>query len=412
MYLAEVEIIRGQGMAEIKRKIVIVGGGTAGTPIMNHLARKIGGENIVLIEPSENHYYQPLWTLVGAGMIPRKDTVRSQNQFVPAKVEWVRDYASEFFPHENVVITRAGQRIQYEYLIVAPGIQIDYDKIVGLKETLGKNGVCCNYNFDVVDYTWEAIRNLKEGRALFTSPPMPIKCAGAPQKIMWLAEAYFRDQGRRDKIQVEYMAAGASIFGVAKYRMALEKLLGERSLKTQFRVNLVAIDGKNKKAIFRNLDTGVEHEESFDMIHVVPPMSAPDFVAKSPLANAEGWVDVDKFSLQHNKYPNIYAVGDASSLPTSRTGAAIRKQAPVLIKNLLAAMNGKHQNSARYNGYCCCPLVLGHDQVMLAEFDYDGNPSETFPFNQAKPRWSMYILKRYILPIMYWRRMIWGYFKP
>lgn len=399
-------------MAELKRKVVIVGGGTGGTPVMNYLAREIGGENVLLIEPSEKHYYQPLWTLVGAGLIRREDTVRDQQDFVPADVTWIKDFVTEFFPEKNELLTKSGQRIGYEYLVVAPGIQINYHLVEGLKETLGKNGVCTNYSYDQVEYTWETLRNLKKGRALFTFPASPIKCAGAPQKIMWLTEAYLRDQGLRDDVKVVYMSAGQAIFGVPRYRTALEKLVAERQVETNFKQNLVAIDGQKKLATFKHIETGELRVESFDMIHVVPPMSAPDFIKRSPLANAEGWIDVDKFTLRHNKYSNIFALGDASSLPTSRTGAAIRKQAPVMLENLIKVMNGDGELTGKYNGYSSCPLVLGHDRVMLAEFDYDGNPTETFPVNQAQPRWDMYLLKRYVLPQMYWRRMIWGYFKP
>lgn len=133
------------------------------------------------------------------------------------------------------------------------------------------------------------------------------------------------------------------------------------------------------------------------MIHVTPPQSAPDFIRKSKLANETGWVDIDKNTLQHNRYPNIFSIGDASSLPTSKTGAAIRKQAPILVANLLAALH-KKKAVKQYDGYTSCPLVTGYGKLVLAEFDYQNQPKETFPFDQSKERWSMYQLKNMFCP--------------
>ncbi len=295
----------------------------------------------------------------------------------------------------------------YDYLIVCPGIQIDWNKVEGLEETIGKNGVCSNYSYKTVESTWEFLQKTKEGRAIFTFPNTPIKCGGAPQKIMYLAEEYFREKGLRNKIEVEFASAGEKIFGVEKYRNSLEKIIKDRDIKTHFQINLEKIDGENKIAYFRDLKTNDLIEKSFSMIHVTPPMSAPDFIKNSPLRNAEGWVDIDPNSLRHKKYSNIFSLGDASSAPTAKTGAAIRKQAPVLIQNLLSHIDGK-ELLAKYNGYSSCPLVTGKGKLILAEFDYDGKPAETFPFDQSKERKSMYWLKKYLLPPIYWYGMLKG----
>lgn len=392
--------------------IVIVGGGTAGITVAARLCNRMSNPDVCIIEPSDKHYYQPLWTLVGGGAATREETERDEATLIPKKATWLRDAVVAFEPEQNLVVTREGKRIHYDHLIVAPGIQIDWHKIENLPAALGKDGVCSNYSYETVDSTWKFIREMKEGKAIFTNPNTPVKCGGAPQKIMWLAEHWFRKAGVRDKIDVVFASAGAKIFGVKKYADTLSRLVEERGVQTRFHHNLVALRPAKKEAVFQHTDPDTKAQEEvvmrYDMIHVTPPMSAPDFIKRSPLANAGGWVDVDKATLQHTRYANVWALGDASSLPTSKTGAAIRKQAPVLVANLLAAIAGQ-KGTATYDGYTSCPLVTGYGRLVLAEFDYDGKPAETFPFDQSKERYSMYLLKKYALPQMYWHGMLRGH---
>ena len=393
-------------MTSTKHEVLIVGGGTAGLSVAARLCNA-GVRDVAIIEPSDKHYYQPLWTLVGAGVFDKQVTERDEADYIPEGATWIRDAVASFDPGNNAVKTKSGQTIAYEYLVVAAGIQLDWDKIEGLRETLGKNGVVSNYAYETVHTTWEAMRSFTGGRALFTYPNTPIKCAGAPQKIMYLAEHAFRRQGVRDKSEVYYYCAGPRIFGVPKYRAALEKVIDDRGIETRFEHNLEAIDGAKKQAVFRNVATDERVSVGFDMIHVTPPQSSPKFIADSPLANAGGWVDVDKYTTQHTKYANVFSLGDCSSLPTSKTGAAIRKQAPVTTENLLAVRAGKAP-TARYDGYASCPLITGYGTCILAEFDYEGTPTETFDFDQAQERYSMYALKAYGLPKMYWHGMLRG----
>jgi sulfide:quinone oxidoreductase len=397
---------------KMHHQIVVVGGGAAGLSIAARLLRAPGIQDVAIIEPSDKHYYQPLWTLVGGGVAKREDSVRPMAGLIPKGVHWIQDAASEFFPEENRLTTRDGKDVGYDYLVVAPGLQIDWGKIKGLPEALGKNGVCSNYSYDTVNSTWENIRNFKGGTAIFTFPPPPIKCAGAPQKIMYLAEHYFRKQGIRDKSRVIYYCATPTIFSAPKYAAALiEQVVKPRNIDVHYKHSLVEIRGESKEAVIQNLDTGETFVQPYDMIHVVPPMSAPDFIKKSPLAGETGWVDVNKSTMQHVRYPNVFSLGDASSLPTSKTAAAVRAQGPILVKNLLEVMKGQ-QATADYDGYTSCPLVTGYGKLILAEFDYDLKPRETFPFDQAKERYSMYLLKRYVLPVIYWEGLVKGYKWP
>ena len=386
--------------------ILIVGGGTGGITVAARLANE-GVRDIALIEPSETHYYQPLWTLVGGGVFPKEVTARRTADFVPDGVTWIRDAAESFDPEKNTVKTQGGETLTYDYLVVAMGLKLDWHEVKGLEGHVGKDGICSNYSYQTVDSTWRFIRDFKGGDALFTFPKGPIKCGGAPQKIMWLAEHYFERQGIRDRCRISFCTHGASIFGVEKYRRALEKLVEARGIEMRTAHTLVEVRPSAREAVFHKHDTDEEVVLHYDLIHVTPPQSPPEVLKRSPLVNDDGYVEVDKYSLQHLRYPNVFSLGDCSSLPTSKTGAAVRKEAPVLVENLLAHREGRAL-TARYNGYTSCPLVTGYGRLILAEFDYDGNPVESFPFDQAQERYSMYALKAYALPEMYWHGMLRG----
>ncbi|WP_345947743.1 FAD/NAD(P)-binding oxidoreductase [Mucilaginibacter sp. PAMB04274] len=394
-------------------QILIVGGGNAGISVAAQLLRKKGDLMIGIIDPSEKHYYQPAWTLVGGGVFDINKTVRKEQDVIPEHADWIKDAVMEFQPENNSLTCASGAKLTYDYLVVAPGIQLDWHKIKGLKENLGKNGVCSNYTFETAPYTFKTLEKMGAGKAIFTAPSTPIKCGGAPQKIMYLAADFLRKHGLLKQSEVHFYSGGSIIFGVKKYAEALNKVVARYGIATHFGHNLVEIDGDKKIAYFETKngnDEVVRVAQEFDMIHATPPQSAPDFIKKSPLAvkdNPLGWVDLNKDTLQHNQFKNIFGCGDAGSTPNSKTGAAIRKQAPVLVKNLLALMNGK-QPAEKYNGYGSCPLVTGYGKLILAEFDYNNEPLETFPFDQGKERYSMWLLKTKVLPWLYWNKILKG----
>jgi sulfide:quinone oxidoreductase len=388
-------------------QVLIIGGGTAGISVAARLREAAPNLEVTLVDPAEHHDYQPLWTLVGAGVFPRAQSRRTMAEVIPAGVRWVKERAVSFEPTQRAVVLEGGDRWEYEQLVVAMGIQLDWDKIEGLKGNLGKHNICSNYAWETVESTWENFQRFKGGDAIFTIPPMPIKCAGAPQKIMWLFEDYVRKHGLRRQTRVHIYSAGAVIFGVEKYRKALERLIEQREVITHFKQNLVAVNAAKQEATFEHVETKQREVVGFDLLHISPPQSAPDVLKQSPLAGAGGWVEVDKHTMQHVRYPDVWSLGDCSSLPTSRTGAVIRKEAPILVENLLAARRGEPL-PGRYDGYASCPLVTGYGRVILAEFDYDGKPAESFPFDQSQERYSMYMLKAYGLPEMYWNGMLKG----
>lgn len=390
--------------------VLIVGGGSGGLGVAARLAAVLPPGSVAVVEPSETHYYQPLWTLVGGGVFPKEITARPEADYIPDGVVWIRDRVRGFDPTARVVETASGERLGYEQLVVALGIQLDWHKIDGAAEAVGKDGVCSNYRYDLVDSTWQTLDHVTAGNAIFTFPSTPVKCAGAPQKIMYLADEHLRRRGVRDQVPVIFASAGKGIFGVERYARSLRKVVAAKGIETRFRTELVAIRAGKREAVLRHLDEGTETAVPYGLLHVVPPQSAPDVIKQSPLASTTdplGWVEVDKYTLQHVRFPDVWSLGDCSSLPTSRTGAAIRKQAPVLVENLLAHREGRPL-AARYDGYASCPLVTGYGKLILAEFDYDGRPAESFPFDQSQERYSMWALKAYGLPEMYWNGMLRG----
>jgi sulfide:quinone oxidoreductase len=389
--------------------VAIVGGGSGGIAVAARLARAAKGlyGKIAILDPAEKHYYQPLWTLVGGGVARKEATERKMSALIPEGVDWLQDSVTDILPEENLLVTAKGMSVRYDYLVVAAGIHVAWEKIKGLRETLGKNGVCSNYSYDLVDSTWENIRDFSGGNAIFTQPNTPVKCGGAPQKIMYLAEEFFCKKAIRQHCQVIFASASPTIFAVKKYAATLDQVILRKQIITKFKRNLIEIKPDAKEAVFEHVETGELEVLPYSMIHVVPPMHAPPFIQKSPIADQAGWVDVDKYTLQHKRFADVFALGDCSNLPTSKTGAAIRKQAPVVAGNLLARMEGKPLPE-KYDGYTSCPLVTGYGNLVLAEFDYDLNPRETFWFDQSKERYSMYLLKKHVLPVMYWQGMMKG----
>lgn len=388
-------------------RIVVIGGGTGGISVAAKLCRALDEPDVAIIEPSPTHYYQPLWTLVGGGVVDREKSARPEAELIPDEASWIQSEVSELLPDEDGVRTADGREIGYDHLVVAPGLTLNWDAIEGLEGRLGRDGICSNYGYDECPQTWETISAFDGGTALFTMPAPPIKCAGAPQKIMYMADDTFRKKGIRDRSKVIYGSATPGIFAVKEYARTLNQVIERRGIETRYSHRLTAIRADEREAVFVDGD-GAEVVIGYEMIHVAPPQGPHEFVASSPLAGEGGWVEVDRATLRHPRYPNVYSLGDASSLPTSKTGAAVRGQAPVLVENLLATIADR-EPTASYDGYTACPLVTGYGKLVMAEFDYDLNPKPSFPLiDSAKERWSMYQLKRFGLPFLYWNGMMRG----
>ena len=452
-------------MKKESNKIVIVGGGTAGIGVAAML-RNEGMVDVSIIEPKNVHYYQPLWTLVGGGVKNNAESAKPMSDIVPSGVKWVQKAVNGFDPERNQVTLDDGSSLSYDYLVVAAGIQIDWyvclmsqgnvcslttcphyavisklsdshepciiivnfscslppqfrDKIPGVVEGLKQkdSGVVSVYDFSHCEKTWrefQALVDKPQKRLLFTMSPTAIKCAGAPQKIMWLLEDTLRDLGRRAEATIEFWTPAGAMFGVKHYSDQLADLAASRDVNTVYQRELVHVDVPHKLATFKDVKTGdIMPPEPYDLLHVAPHMSAPSFIKESPLANANGWLDVNPATLQSTKASNVFGIGDCTSTPNSKTAAAITSQAPVLVHNLAQAIDNKPLNGT-YHGYASCPLIVSKNKVILAEFGYGGKLMETFNPDTGKFPLSwigqdgaiqhrfFYFLKETFFPAAYW----------
>ncbi|WP_172327101.1 bifunctional protein tyrosine phosphatase family protein/NAD(P)/FAD-dependent oxidoreductase [Mangrovicoccus sp. HB161399] len=394
-------------------EVVIVGGGAAGISVAASLKSRMPQLGIAVIDPADIHYYQPGWTLVGGGVFEPDQTARTMGSLIPKGVHWIKSFAAAFEPGDNAVILDGCRVVKYKRLIVCPGLKLDWGKVEGLVETLGKNGVTSNYRYDLAPYTWELVQRLKRGRAIFTQPPMPIKCAGAPQKAMYLSGDHWFRTGALRNIDIQFMNAGGVLFGVKDYVPALMEYVQKYDAKLNFFHDLIRVDGPGKTATFKVAKPDEAPSEvtvEFDMMHVCPPQTAPDFIRVSPLADAAGWVDVDQITLRHKSYDNIWSLGDAMNAPNAKTAAAARKQAPVVAANVAADIEGRSP-AGGYDGYGSCPLTVERGKIVLAEFGYGGTLKPSFPswlVDGTKPTRAAWWLKERALPPIYWQAMLRG----
>lgn len=413
-----------------KTKIVIIGGGTGGIMVAARLKKIRAHVDITIVEPADTHWYQPAWTLVGAGTYDMKKTAKPMSELMPKGVIWVKDYATGFKPEENKISTAKNGELSYDFLVVSPGLVMNTSLIEGLTEALGHGVVCSNYTDP--EHTWEVIRNFNGGQAIFTQPVTPIKCGGAPQKIAYLAADYFRMHNTASRTKVSFVTPGSVIFGVKPIADRLMKVVQRYGIDFKPFYAPIKIDGPNRKITFKHIgpkdnlcvvnDDGstdfLPHPDEvtmdFDMLHLAPPQTAPKFIKESSLVNAAGWLDVNINTLQHVNYPNIFGLGDVAALPTAKTGAAIRKQVPVLIANLMHLIKHNTLDKKIYEGYSSCPLVTGYGKMILAEFNYkneftpDPKLKQILVFDSTKEDWRLWMLKKYGLPYLYWNKMMKG----
>lgn len=393
-----------------RHQILVVGGGSAGISVAARLLRK-GHSDVAVIEPSDMHYYQPLWTLVGGGQAKASTTARSEASVMPKGATWIRNAAATVDPDNNTVTCTDGATYSYDVLVVCPGIQLDWNRTEGLQDALGTDGVSSNYRYDLAPRMWEHIRDLRSGSAVFMMPSGPIKCAGAPQKIAYLASDYWRSQGVLDDIDVHLVVPTPRLFGIPAIADSLDVVAADYGITVHTSAEVTSVDAASHKVRVTGVGEGGPGTMlSYDVLHAVPRQSAPDWIKSSVLSTGDGggYVEIDKHTMQHVRYPNVFSLGDAGSSPNSKTGAAIRKQAPVVVDNIEDFLEGRPL-VAHYNGYGSCPIVTSSHSMLLAEFDYDLNLTPSFPLiNPTRPHRSFWYLKKYGLPFMYWNLMLKG----
>ena len=420
-------------------KIVIIGGGLAGISTAARLANTLSNPDITIVEPNPKSVsYQPGSTLVAAGIYTKTDIDYDTKDFLPSGVTLLKDKAIDFNPEANKVALESGETLTYDFLIIAAGLALDYGAIKGLEEigdaytvgdaskilkVFGDSGITSVYNVDSAVAMWEQtqkfIQKAKNGqkvKGVFTDPNTAIKCGGAPKKVMYLTNARLNEANARANAELAFYADSGKLFGVKEYADAIEKQFIARDMKWNFNHNLAAVDIAKKVAIFDKhwqekgaYDKDLEEYEiinkhenvevSFDLLHITPPQKAPTEIGKSAVGSAKGWIPVDKETLQHVKYKNIFSLGDIAAVPMGKTGGSVRKQYKVLVDNLVAVMEGK-EPTAKYGGYTVCPLITDIGKVMLAEFDWTAKPTPSFPLDPTQERYIWWLLKVYLLKPM------------
>jgi len=390
------------------KRVVVVGGGSAGISTAARLS-KSSDIDVTLVDGSKKHYYQPIWTLVGGGLYNFSDSERTMRSVIPKNVNHVDSNVRAFFPDQNKIETENGE-LNYDALVIATGIELAFDQIEGAQDALENDPRCVsNYSPVFVNNTYPAIQSFTGGNAVFTQPPQPFKCAGAPQKIMWIANDIWTE--KKINANIEMHTAAPSIFGVAKYANELNKLVKARNVNLNTESNWCGIDHTKSEAYFKQMKDGTILTVPYDFIHVTPPQRPISVLREAgDDLTVGGFVAVNKNTMQHDKYSNIFSLGDCSNIPTSRTAAAIAAQHKIVAENIQKFFKNQSLNNS-YNGYTSCPLVTSRNTVMLAEFDYDGKPQETFFFDQGKNRKSMFLLKKHFFTKAYWEYMLngkWG----
>jgi sulfide:quinone oxidoreductase len=411
--------------SDAKGKIVIIGGGAAGISMAARLKSWLDKPDITLIDPSERQFYQPGFTLIASGVYQPEDVWKKQEDCMPDGIKWIKDSVAAVDPVWNQVTTQNNGKIPYDFLVLTPGLQINWEKVEGIThDTLGQGNAHSIYDFEGAQKTWQAVQEFSKtgGRGIFTDTYTKHKCGGAPKKICLLTEHYNRKQGTRDKVTLDYYTASHELYDIPYFTPRLLEIYKERTIPINLNIRVKGVDTASKQVHFEKIETVGEEKvytplvEDYDFLHFTPPMSAPDFVRESGLGWTEGklakeaWVMVNKSTLVHEKYPNIVSLGDVAGIPTSKTSAAIRKQVPIAAKNLISLMEGK-EPVEKYNGYAACPIVTDYGHVLLCEFDYDKKPDISFPFSMldtSQEQWAAWILKVYFLKPMYFQGMLKG----
>lgn len=412
--------------SKAKGKIVIIGGGSAGISMAARLKRWLDKPDITLIDPSDRQFYQPGFTLIASGVYQPDEVWKKQEDCIPGGIRWIKDSVAAVDPVRNRVATVQNGEIPYDFLVLTPGLQINWTKVEGItRETLGQGNAHCIYDFEGAQKTWKALQEFSRtgGKGIYTDTYTKHKCGGAPKKICLLTEHYTRKQGTRDNVSLNFYTASKQLYDVPFYTPRLLEIYEERNIPIHLNVRVKGVDTAAKQVHFEKIETRGEEKtytpfvEDYDFLHFTPPMSAPDFVRESGLGWTEGklaadaWVMVDKETLVHKTYPNIISLGDVAGIPTSKTSAAIRIQVPIAAKNLISLMEGK-EPAEKYNGYAACPIVTDYGHVLLCEFNYEKKPETSFPFTMidtSKEQWLAWLLKVYFLKPMYFYGMLNGY---
>ncbi len=395
----------------IHHRVVVVGGGNAGLSVAGRLHRR-GVDDVVVIEPREEHRFQPLFSHVAGGRARLSMTVRPQAEAMPSGVGWIRDAVDDIDPERATITLASGRSVAYDHLVVCPGIQLDWDRIPGLAAAIRTPEVASHYDYELVAKASRLLRELRRGTVVFTQPPGPAKCAGAAQKPMYLACDYWRAIGVLGDIRVVMVVPDPTVFGIPEVDRELERKIAEYGIELRCETEVRSVDGEHRTVELGSTRGGPAETLRYDVLNVVPPQSAPDWLKSTSLpapGDSGGFVEVDPETLRHVRFPNVWSLGDAAATRNSKSGGALRKQTKVLAENLLAVLDGR-EPATRDNGYSVCPFTVSRSTVVFAEFDDRYRLKPTIPFwkTLSRERRLSWVFDRHILPWVYWHMILKG----
>ncbi len=391
--------------------IVILGAGAAGIAMANRLRRSIDGARITLLGARKEHHYQPGYTMIASGLWPVKRVLSSTSQWLGNGIDWLAQDVTAIDARQQRVELSNQQQLTYDLLVVATGCQLNYHEIEGFDiSMIGQHGIGSVYASPAAAQATseqiDALVSKGEGRALFTLSNTPLKCAGAPLKMTFTTLSRLEKTGQRERFQVDFFSPYQNrVFAVPTYNDFVLKRWQEQKVGFFDQRVLTGLDVANRTAYFAHTD-GSRSREPYDFIHLVPPMSAPDVIKASDLVWHDGpfagnWLEVDQYSLQHRRYPNVFGVGDVIGTPFGKTAASVKMQAPVAERNILAFLSGQPL-SARYNGYTSCPLITSIGRAILSEFGYEGKLLPSFGFiSPTEESWLVWMMKEQMLQPAY-----------
>ncbi|GAB3541482.1 FAD/NAD(P)-binding oxidoreductase [Arthrobacter tecti] len=402
---------RGQdsGHQSPHHQVLIIGGGNAGISLAARLKRyRVRG--IAVVDPSEQHLYQPFFSHIAGGTAKAESAVRQQESVIPKGVTWLRDAATGIDPDTKTVALSSGRFITYEHLVICPGIQKNWDGIPGLQDALDSAHGASNYSLDLAVKAWRLLSGLRSGTAVFTMPDGPITCGGAAQKPMYLACDYWRSQGVLQDIRVVLAVPTPTVYGVEIVDEELNRKITEYGIELRCSTELESVDAGARTATLRNNVDGSSKQLQYDVLHAAPPQSAPGWIRDTGLADDNGFVAVDSSTLQHVTHSTVWSLGDAAGTANSKSGAALRQQTKVVAKNLKAVLDG-HSPTQQYNGYGACPFTVSRSTVVLAEFDGARTLKPTVPGwkGLAKERRLTWLVERYGFIRLYWYGILKGW---
>jgi len=364
------------------KNLLILGAGTAGTMMLNKLYKELDKEEwkVTIVDQHKTHYYQPGFLFIPFGVYKKQDVTKPKYDFFPAGVDVIFSPIDKIVGEENKVYLEGGKVLKYDYLIIATGTQTRPSETTGLKDKLWYKDIFDFYTIEGALALHKRFKDFEGGDLVMCIPELPYKCPVAPIEFVCLAEAYFTKRGIRDKVNITYVTLMSGAFTKPVASKMLGELLEEKNIKVVPDFYLEHVDNENKKIVSYD-----EREIPFDILTIVPVNMGAEMIARSGLGDEMNYVKTNKYTLQSEQFENIFVIGDAANLPTSKAGSVAHFAGEILMENILAAMEGRDL-PAKFDGHANCYIETGYGKGALIDFNYITEPLPgTFPLPGIGP---------------------------